>query len=192
MITLFLQQQQFAQTCFILLVCRIALVGCSLLQFLRQQVLIVQQFSQKNWGSFVGILEDISWRKEAEESLRQSEERFLLAMQGSHDGLWDWDMVTDKVFYSRRYMQMLGMEAEEFNGNFSVFESRIHPEHHSLFSSPTLNPKPLRFSILTASSSLCLFALYQIRSHSQWIYLWPQNCSPRWHCVRLHCFCSFV
>jgi hypothetical protein len=50
----------------------------------------------------------------------------------------------------------------------------------------------LRFSILTASSSLCLFALYQIRSHSQWIYLWPQNCSPRWHCVRLHCFCSFV
>ncbi|CAK9872024.1 unnamed protein product [Sphagnum jensenii] len=82
-------------------------------------------------GTFVGILEDISWRKEAEESLRQSEERFLLAMQGSHDGLWDWDMVTDKVFYSRRYMQMLGMEAEESNGNFSVFESRIHPEHHN-------------------------------------------------------------
>ncbi|CAM6043793.1 unnamed protein product [Sphagnum compactum] len=82
-------------------------------------------------GTFVGILEDISWRKEAEESLRQSEERFLLAMQGSHDGLWDWDMVTDKVFYSQRYMQMLGMEAEESNGSFSVFESRIHPEHHN-------------------------------------------------------------
>jgi hypothetical protein len=47
MITLFLQQQQFAQTCLFLLVCRIALVGCSLLQFLWQQVLIVQQFFKK-------------------------------------------------------------------------------------------------------------------------------------------------
>uniref|UniRef100_A0A7I4FJ95 histidine kinase n=1 Tax=Physcomitrium patens TaxID=3218 RepID=A0A7I4FJ95_PHYPA len=81
-------------------------------------------------GSFVGILEDISWKKEAEESLRRSEERYVLAVRGSNDGLWDWDMVTNQVFYSQRYKHMLGLGATEVDDSFGVFESRLHPNHH--------------------------------------------------------------
>ena len=79
--------------------------------------------------SFVGILEDISWRKEAEESLRRSEERFVLAVRGSNDGLWDWDMVINRVFYSQRYKEMLGLNVEGIDDSFDVLESRLHPKH---------------------------------------------------------------
>ena len=80
--------------------------------------------------SFVGILEDISWKKEAEESLRRSEERYVLAVRGSNDGLWDWDMVTNQVFYSQRYKHMLGMGANDVSDTLGVFETRLHPIHH--------------------------------------------------------------
>uniref|UniRef100_A0A7I4B244 histidine kinase n=1 Tax=Physcomitrium patens TaxID=3218 RepID=A0A7I4B244_PHYPA len=80
-------------------------------------------------GSFVGILEDISWKKEAEESLRRSEERYVLAVRGSNDGLWDWDMVANQVFYSQRYKQMLGLGATDVDVSFGVFECRLHPKH---------------------------------------------------------------
>lgn len=79
--------------------------------------------------SFVGILEDISWKKEAEESLRRSEERYVLAVRGSNDGLWDWDMVANQVFYSQRYKQMLGLGATDVDVSFGVFECRLHPKH---------------------------------------------------------------
>lgn len=74
-------------------------------------------------------MEDISWRKQAEESLRRSEERFVLAVRGSNDGLWDWDMVSNRVFYSQRYKEMLGLEFEGTEGSFRLFESRLHPKH---------------------------------------------------------------
>lgn len=89
----------------------------------------VEQFGLR-LCSFVGILEDISWKKEAEESLRRSEERYVLAVRGSNDGLWDWDMVTNQVFYSQRYKHMLGLGATEVDDSFGVFESRLHPNHH--------------------------------------------------------------
>lgn len=62
-------------------------------------------------------------------SLRKSEERFVLAVRGSNDGLWDWDMVSNQVFYSQRYKEMLGLDIEGTGNSFGVFESRLHPKH---------------------------------------------------------------
>ena len=62
--------------------------------------------------------------------LAESEERFALAVRGTNDGIWDWDIRTDKVFFSPRWKNMIGFEDEELANEFSTFESRVHPEDH--------------------------------------------------------------
>jgi PAS domain S-box-containing protein len=64
----------------------------------------------------------------AKTSLRTSEERYLLALAGSTDGLWDWDLLSNTVFYSDRFREILGYSSEEFPGRIDSFRSRLHPE----------------------------------------------------------------
>jgi chemotaxis protein methyltransferase CheR len=61
-------------------------------------------------------------------ALRISEERYLLALSGSTDGLWDWDLMSDTVFYSDRFREILGYSSAEFPGTIDSFRSRLHPE----------------------------------------------------------------
>lgn len=53
-------------------------------------------------------------RVRAEESLRESEERFAFAMETTRDGLWDWDVVSETGYFSPGYYRMLGYRPEEF------------------------------------------------------------------------------
>jgi PAS domain S-box-containing protein len=64
----------------------------------------------------------------AKASLRTSEERYLLALAGSTDGLWDWDLLSDSVFFSDRFREILGYSSEEFPSRIDSFRSRLHPE----------------------------------------------------------------
>lgn len=64
----------------------------------------------------------------ARASVQESEERFELAMQGANDGLWDWNLETNAVYYSPRWKKMLGCEEDETGETISAFRELVHPE----------------------------------------------------------------
>ncbi len=78
--------------------------------------------------SVADVIAGVIGGKQVEETLRQSEERFELAVRGTDAGIWDWDLRTDSVYYSPRWKSMLGFDETELNGGYSDWESRLHPE----------------------------------------------------------------
>ncbi len=72
-------------------------------------------------GDFVG-------RRRTERALRESEERYALAVRGAGDGLWDWDLETDEIYVSTRWKAMLGLEEDEIGRDASEWVGRIHPD----------------------------------------------------------------
>ncbi|MBD0315526.1 MAG: PAS domain S-box protein [Nitrospiraceae bacterium] len=78
--------------------------------------------------SFTAFLSDIRDRKQTEEALRISEERFQLAIQGSNDGIWDWHVPTNTVYYSPRYKELLGYQDHEMANVFDSFLGPVHPD----------------------------------------------------------------
>ncbi len=70
-------------------------------------------------------------RQAAEEALRESEERFALAVRGANDGLWDWDLKHSSLYVSPRWKEMLGHAGERLTDNPEEWLARIHPAERS-------------------------------------------------------------
>jgi PAS domain S-box-containing protein len=71
---------------------------------------------------------EITERQRAETALRESEQRFQLAVSGTRDGIWDWDLRTNRVYYSPVWMEILGYREGELPQEFSTWADRAHPD----------------------------------------------------------------
>lgn len=78
--------------------------------------------------SFMIRLTDITTIKKAEEKLRRSQERYELALDGANDGIWDWDLVNNEVFFSKRYKSMLGHTDKSFPNHPMEFFNHVHKD----------------------------------------------------------------
>jgi two-component system, NarL family, sensor histidine kinase UhpB len=76
----------------------------------------------------VFTMREISERKRADATLRESEERLTLAFAGAQEGVWDWNLVTGDVVYSPRWKQMLGYAEHEIEPHVSAWERLLHPD----------------------------------------------------------------
>jgi len=67
-------------------------------------------------------------KRNTELILKQTEERYRLVIEGSYDGIWDWDIYADTLFWNNRLYEMLGICAEGFMPSFQTWMDLIHPE----------------------------------------------------------------
>jgi PAS domain S-box-containing protein len=71
---------------------------------------------------------DITERKRVEEALRASEARYTMVARGANDGIWDWDLQTNAMYFSPRYMEILGYGPRELRQVVEEWTKRLHPE----------------------------------------------------------------
>ena len=74
------------------------------------------------------VLTDITEQKQAEVALRQSEERFQLIVRATNDAVWDWDMLSDRVWWNEGMTTLFGYSQDEIGTTAAWWHDHIHPD----------------------------------------------------------------
>jgi PAS domain S-box-containing protein len=93
--------------------------------------LTIGALKQKDGYFFSAYVRDISERRITEDALRESEYRWKFAIEGSGDGVWDWDLRTNEAKYSSRWKEMLGYAENDIVATEQEWVNRIHPDDQS-------------------------------------------------------------
>ncbi|MDM8520141.1 EAL domain-containing protein [Anaerolineales bacterium HSG6] len=97
-------------------------------QFVAQlESIAVQKKGEKEFLCWRIAVIDITARKLAETKLRESEERYALTSRGVNDGLWDWNLETNTLYFSSRWKSMLGYQEQEVGNRPDSWFRLIHP-----------------------------------------------------------------
>lgn len=62
------------------------------------------------------------------QALKESEERLQFALEGSNEGIWDWNVQTGEVFFSKQWKEMLGFQEHEISNHLDEWSKRVHPD----------------------------------------------------------------
>ncbi len=76
----------------------------------------------------IGVLRDISQRRQHQHEAREVEQRWERAVRGTFDGLYDWDLLTGHVWYADRFRAIVGYADADFPDTFQAFQNTVH-EH---------------------------------------------------------------
>jgi len=71
---------------------------------------------------------DRAKQNKTEKALIESELRWKFAVEGNSDGLWDWNLITDEVYFSAQWKKMLGFSENEIEGSLQEWDKRVHPD----------------------------------------------------------------
>ncbi|MBW4663757.1 MAG: EAL domain-containing protein [Chroococcus sp. CMT-3BRIN-NPC107] len=115
-------------------------------------------------AAVIGVEEE---RRITQQALKNSEERYALAAQGANDGLWDWNLLTQEIYFSPRWQAMLGLSANEISNKTDDWFSRVHPED--------IEQLTKAIALHLQGKSPYLESEYRI---------WHQNGQERWMLVR--------
>ncbi len=74
------------------------------------------------------VTRDLTVHKRTEAKMQQNKKRLELILDATNDGIWDWFLSTNAVYYSPRWQTMLGYEPGELVGHLSTWEDLVHPD----------------------------------------------------------------
>jgi PAS domain S-box-containing protein/diguanylate cyclase (GGDEF)-like protein len=77
---------------------------------------------------FISQIQDITERKQASVMLVESQHRLALATESAHIGIWDWDVVANKMVWDTQMYELYGIRAQDFSGAYDAWQKGLHPD----------------------------------------------------------------
>ncbi len=102
--------------------------GVALGAFVLILLLLVERFYALHARTLAGSQKAAADLRQLAALLREREERLDLVVQGTNDGIWDWNLATDEVYFSPRWKGMLGYGADEITDTFDSWRGLLHPD----------------------------------------------------------------